>query len=435
MKIAYLFTTFPVQSETFLQRELRLMAKQGVQIQIHSLWKGSQEWEGQKVEHFRHRHLFKLLWELPYWSFRKPNVLRNVLQRLYQHEVHSLQNLGELLMGLGFAIVKARDFSKAPPDLLHGVWATMPATAAWLLNQLTGLPYSMGAHAYDVFSHGGDCLLPAKLTSARLVHTTTAATRRRLLQLGADSERIQLVRRGLDHFPEFIPARKNPSTIRFITVGRMVPKKGFSDQLQLYKKLKEAGISFEARIIGDGGLKQRLIDQRDRLGLQSEVSFVGWLDYGSVIREYAWADAFVFTGKIASNGDRDGLPNVIPEAMACGLVVLTSPVSGTVEAIEDGETGFVCPMNQFEKWLAAVRAIQAELHLVAHIQDKARKWVEENFDNRKNAAALANALRDAVGFCDFPGPQPPRTKSDASVLQMPASQEAVQDYNQQSRAS
>lgn len=413
------------------------MAKQGVQLTIHSLWKGDKEWEGQNVQHFRHRYLLKLLWELPYWSFRKPNVLRHVLQRLYQHEIHSLQNLGELLMGLGFAIVKARDFAKEPPDLLHGVWATMPATAAWLLNQLTGLPYSMGAHAYDVFSHGGDCLLPAKLTSARLVHTTTAATRKQLLKLGAEPSRIQLVRRGLDHFPKFIPARDNPSTLHFISVGRMVPKKGFTDQLRLYKKLKDAGVSFKARIIGDGSLKQRLIDLRDRLGLQLEVSFLGWLDYDAVIQEYAWADAFVFTGKIAANGDRDGLPNVIPEAMACGLIVLTTPVSGTVEAIEDEETGFVCPMANFDKWLSAIRVIQSEKEQLVQIQAKARNWVEENFDNRKNAATLANALRDAVGFCDFPGPQPHKTNlnNPTAFPNTPTHQEPVEDYHQQSRAS
>lgn len=417
MKIVYLFTTFPVASETFLQRELRLMARQGIELEIHSMWKGDKEWEGHRIHHFRHRYLLKLLWALPYWAFKKPEVLRNVLQRLFQSEITCLQNLGELLVGLGFALVKAREFDQARPNLLHGVWATMPATAAWLLNQLTGLPYTMGAHAYDVFRRGGDCLLPAKVCSARIIHTTTEATRQRLICLGAKPERIRLIRRGLDCFPPCQPRQLHEGPLRFISVGRMVEKKGFDDQLRLFAKLKEAGIAFEARIIGDGVLMPRIIAMRDALGLRQEVSLPGWLGHDAVLAEYAWADAFLFTGKIARDGDRDGLPNVIPEAMASGLTVLTTPVSGTTEAIEDGVTGFVCPPRDWYCWLAAIRQIQDCPETIERIHTRARAWAEEHFDTRKNAALLAEELRAAVGFCDYPGPAAPLAFETPSVAE------------------
>ncbi len=414
MRITYLFTTFPVASETFLQRELRLMARQGVDIQIHSLWKGKKSWEGHTVNHFRHRYLLRLLWALPYWICRRPDVVRGTLQRLYQQDIRCMQNLGELLMGLGFAVVMARRFEKDKPDLLHGVWATMPATAAWLLHKLTGIPYSMGAHAYDVFLHGGDCLLPAKVASARLIHTTTEATRRRLIALEANPERVVLIRRGLDHFPAFKPLRQAMKPIRLLSVGRMVEKKGFDDQLYIYQALKEAGVPFEARIIGDGRLRDELLALREKLGLRREVTFVGWLDYEAVQEEYAWADIMAFTGRVAANGDRDGLPNVIPEAMASGLLVLTSPVSGTIEAISHGRTGWVISTAKPQAWVAAIREIQENPAATEQIRKAARHWVETHFDSHRNAMLLAEALRQAVGYVDYPGPGRARPEPPAA---------------------
>lgn len=397
LRIAYLFTTFPVPSETFLQRELRLMSRQGVTLELHSLWKGAQSWEGHTIHHFRHRYLLRLIWELPLWTLRRPAVLRSVLQRLYQHEIGSLQNLGELLVGLGFAIVMATRFRKQPPHLIHGVWATMPATAAWLLSKLTGIPYSMGAHAYDVFRHGGDCLLPAKVASASLIHTTTEATRTRLLEIGASPERIVLIRRGLDHFPECKLPRRSPASLRLLSAGRMVPKKGFDQQLRILAALKRTGIPFEAHIIGEGTLLPQLVKLRDALDLRREVIFPGWLGPEALAEEYAWADAFLFTGCIAPDGDRDGLPNVIPEAMACGLTVFTTPVSGTTEAITHGQTGFVIPSHHYADWVHALRTLQTDPAHILQIRQAARLWVEENFDNRHNAAQLARALRRAAG--------------------------------------
>lgn len=420
MKITYLFTTFPVRSETFLQRELRLMAKQGAELEIHSLWKGDKEWEGYKIRHFRHRYLLKLLWALPYWAIRRPSVLRNATQRLLGASIPSMQNLGELLMGLGFGIVMARTFEKAPPNLLHAAWATMPATAAWLINQITGIPYSFGAHAYDIFRHGGDCLLDAKVRSARMIHTTTKATRKRLIQLGGKPESIHLIRHGLDHFPECKAPRIRPRSIRFITVGRMVAKKGYFAQLKLYAALKAAGVRFEVRFIGDGPLKNDLIIMRKALGLRKEVTFTGWMENDAVMAEYAWADAFVFTGIVAPDGDRDGLPNVIPEAMAAGLCVMTTPIMGTTEAIRDGQTGFVCQNHDIASWLRAIHILQTQPEQVGRIIRQARRWVETNFECRQNAAILAKKMQEAVGYCNFVCPVDFPTSEESDPMQKPS---------------
>jgi glycosyltransferase involved in cell wall biosynthesis len=94
------------------------------------------------------------------------------------------------------------------------------------------------------------------------------------------------------------------------------------------------------------------------------------------------------TGVIAASGDRDGLPNVIPEAMASGVMVVTSPVAATTEAIHNRETGLVAATDVTEEWVLALRELAAKDELAQRLRLAARRWVEENFDAHKNAARL-----------------------------------------------
>ena len=105
-------------------------------------------------------------------------------------------------------------------------------------------------------------------------------------------------------------------------------------------------------------------------------------------QEYVWADFFFFTGIVASNGDRDGLPNVVPEALASGVLVITAPGEGVLEAIEDGVTGYVCPVDAPEVWVDAVKHSLEDTAGANNIRTEARTWVEANFDARLNASKL-----------------------------------------------
>ena len=396
MKIAYLFTTFPVLSETFLQREISVIAKRKALHEIHSLWGGESEWRGTPIKRFRLYDLLKLFYYLPKWCVKRPDALHDILTRIYQHDIHYLQNLWELLLGLGYGVVMADHFKRQKLDVIHGVWATMPATAAWTINKLTGIPFTMGAHAYDVYQNGGDCILAAKLARASLIHTTTLSTRQRLIMLGAPPNKISVIRRGLDVFPKQKETRSSMPTIHLISVGRLVEKKGYETQLKIYRALKDDKISFCAHIIGAGKLEGKLLDLRDELQLQNEVKFIGKLDNTAVMNQYKWADALLFTGRIADNGDRDGLPNVIPEAMAVGIPVMTTPVSGTTEAIEHNINGFVMNSHNIARWVKTIKAIQKSPQATLGICENARQWVEQNYDNKVNARTLIDAIQNAI---------------------------------------
>ncbi len=399
--IVFLCTTFPKGTETFLQRDLRGLRAQGLPLEIVSIWGGEDTWDGQPVRRFRRRRLLELLWKLPLWAVRAPRPLARVLELAWSRGLPDRLNLLETAMGLAFAIVEADRYRKLRPALFHGAWATMPATAGWLLSRLCGCPYSFGAHAYDVFRHGGDWLLPDKLRSAALVHTSTASARDELRRRGARDERLLLSRRGLNAFPPLKPLRRERQPLRLLSVGRLVNKKGYRRQLWVYRQLLDSGVDFRARVVGGGPLQAELARLVRQLNLQEHVQLLGALPGPKTQEFFVWGDIFLFTGRVAPDGDRDGLPNVIPEAMAHGLPILTTPIAGTTEAIEDGKRGQVLELSQEAHAPAWVAVLQRLIHddaLAESWRFEARRWVEAHFNAERNTEALGRALRRAAGL-------------------------------------
>mgnify|MGYP005684188875 FL=1 len=158
-KVAFLYATFPRSTETFVRRELRALWDSGLQPQAFSLWGGASLWNGIEVKLFPKHKLFTLFFWLPYWAFTRPKEFGQTLKFLWDKACPNLQNFNETFLGLGFALTEAKRFEKEGYRGMHGIWATMPATAAYALSKLTGIPYSMGAHAYDLFRRGGDLSL------------------------------------------------------------------------------------------------------------------------------------------------------------------------------------------------------------------------------------------------------------------------------------
>ncbi len=396
--MAYLFTTFPADSETFLQREIRAMRRRDdIAFELHSMWGGSDEWEGLRIRRFPFACVARvLLWQLPKWAWRKPATLSEVWSEFLRAPARSPMNVGENLLGFAFALDRADDFLRAKPDLFHGVWTTMPGAAALLLSRITGVPYSLGAHAYDIFARGGDCIARTKLTNAQFVHNSTAAARDRARTLGCPPDRTELIRRGLDTLPAYRPHRKIEAPVKILTVGRLVPKKGFRRQLRIHRALLDAGIDIRVTLVGEGELYGELAQSIRTLGLEGHVRLAGKLTYKEVSALHDEADIFIFTGLIADDGDRDGLPNVIGEAMAHGASVITTPVSGTTEAIEHGVTGQVVEINDTQGWVRAVRRLVDDPGFTERTRRAARDWVESNFCAHGNAAKLARNFHAAV---------------------------------------
>ncbi len=371
-----------------MQREVIALLAQGVRLRLYSLWGGGGTFRGVTVARFPKWKLLTLLWMIPYESWRRPEVLKQVLKGLLTRRPPSWINFWENMLGAGFACLYAGDFRRNPPNHIHAPWGGAPATAAWLLWRLDGHRFSAAAHAYDIYEHGGDWWLKDKLEHAAFIHTSTEMGKRSLVELDLDSTKIHCIRRGLDQMPQVKRLRSLREPLRLLCVARLVEKKGLRHQLRIYAALKEAGVQFSVRIVGEGPLRPELERLAGNLGIASLISFTGHLPHHEVWAQLEWADILLHSGVIALSGDRDGLPNVIPEAMSIGVVVVTSPAAATTEAVTAGITGLVASVEKCEDWVEALRRISRDDELAEILRSNARIWVEENFDAHKNAERL-----------------------------------------------
>ena len=400
--IVLLFTTFPKISETFLQRDVAALQAQGLNLRLYSRWGGGGEFRGLPVRSFNKWKLVPLfLFEIPWQCLRRPRVVRDLFEGVCTRVAPSWLNFWENMLGAGFAGCFYRELLQDPPALIHGAWAGAPATAGWVLWRMLGWRYSSGAHAYDIYEHGGDWWLLEKLQHARFIHASTEAAKRELVERGVPAAQILVIRRGLDTFPPFKPLRPNRTPLRLLCIARLVPKKGLDHQLAIYAALQAAGLGFEARIVGDGPLQAALAGRARELGLDQSVKFLGRLEQAAVWEQLAWADVLLHTGIVAPSGDRDGLPNVIPEAMAAGVLVVTSPVSATTEAIQQERTGLVADVTQPQEWVVVLERLANNEALAERLRSAARRWVEENYDAHQNTARLAASFTEAMKDSEF----------------------------------
>jgi glycosyltransferase involved in cell wall biosynthesis len=191
-----------------------------------------------------------------------------------------------------------------------------------------------------------------------------------------------------------------------------VEKKGLDYQLRIYAALRAANVPFAARIVGEGPLRPELEKLAGHLGIAADLTFTGHLPQHEVWNQLAWADVLLHTGVIAPSGDRDGLPNVIPEAMSVGVLVVTSPVAATTEAITQGITGLTAPVDALADWVSALRRLASDDVFAEKLRRAARCWVEENFDAYKNARRLLTQFESAIVLPAPPVPTPPVTAAN-----------------------
>jgi glycosyltransferase involved in cell wall biosynthesis len=393
-RVAFFYATFPRPTETFVRRELRAISELGLNPTLFSIWRGNKNWEGKKIEKFQLSKLLSLIFWLPYWAFKRPQSFREVLLALWHRPCPNLQNWNETFLGLGFALVEAQNIKSKNFQILHAVWATMPATAAFTVSKLIDVPFSMGAHAYDLFRQGGDWLLREKFGHASLIRTSSNSSANRLYDLGLAKDRVTVVRRGLSSWP----TRKafslsNPKALSLLCVGRLVEKKGYFLLLRILDLLNQRQkVDFKLQIVGGGPLKKALAEEINRIGLSGCVELVGSKSEQEVSELFLKTDVMLFTGIIASNGDRDGIPNVVPEAMSAGCLVLASCFAGASEAFIDGVSGFSLNPNHPETWIELLEDFAANPSAYDKIRKKAQVEVRERFDVKGTARNLRKAF-------------------------------------------
>jgi len=273
---------------------------------------------------------------------------------------------------------------------LHAHFATLATTVARLAGRITGIPYSFTVHAKDIFHHSVDPVaLRRKLADAHHVVTVSDYNLRWLRdRYGDAASRVHRVHNGLDvaALPWSSPRQRNG---RVAFVGRLVEKKGLPDLLDAVALLRESGRPVPLDVVGAGVLEDALRAQVCMLDLQDLVTFHGPLPANRVLGLLGRASVLAAPCVQAADGDRDGLPTVLLEAMAVGTPCVSTPVTGIPEAVLDGRTGLLVPERDPHRLADAITALLDDAELRVRLAGAARAHLEARFDRRRHAAQLA----------------------------------------------
>jgi glycosyltransferase involved in cell wall biosynthesis len=279
---------------------------------------------------------------------------------------------------------------------LHAHFASSATTVARLASHFSGVPYSFTAHAKDIFHQAVNPEdLQRKLTDAHTVITVSDFNVHYLQQgYGQAATTVQRLYNGLDlsRFPYQSPQNR-PAKI--VAVGRLVEKKGFSDLIQACAILKSRNIGFVCQIIGTGELEASLREQIIDLELTDRVELVGPRPQNELKELVQSAALFAAPCLVGEDGNRDGLPTVLLEAMALGTPCVATDVTGIPEILRDGQTGVLIPQANPTALAAAMERLLSDPSLRVKLSAQARTLIEQEFDIQQNSDLMRQIFAQA----------------------------------------
>lgn len=396
LHVGYVLKRYPRFSETFVVNEILAHERAGMRVDIFAL--------GPVMESHFQPDIGKVQAPVIRLSDKQRNVesfwglvsealdvLPGFAERLTEEKAHSVH---ELAQGIKMALlIRQRNIQH-----LHAHFATQAATVARLAAKFSGVSWSLTAHAKDIYFHyEQDIQLPRKLQDASHVVTVSDYNLRWLCeQYAANKQKTSRIYNGLDlrQFPWRSPYQRPPE---IVAAGRLVAKKGFLLLIDSLARLQAMGLSFHCTLIGDGPLREQLDAGIQNAGLEERVTLTGPLPRDRVAEAIQQAAMVVAPCTISEDGDRDGLPTILVEAMALGTPVISTRVVGIPELVVDQETGLcVEPDNTGELALAMARLLQ-EADTREKLSRQAREMIAREYDVDRNTAKLRTIFHSGQG--------------------------------------
>ncbi len=394
MTICYLLKTFPKVSETFVLQEILALQGDGYDLVIASLQKPTDMRCHDEIKQltapvfYLQQGLWQSLKLLLEMVVENPKGVFKSAQLLRAHD----SKLSERWRLLRQSLQLARWVKRKNITHIHAHFANDPASLAELVQALTGIGFSISAHAKDIYL-SPPAQLRRKIAAARFVVTCTEYNCRYLCQINISPTPIIRVYHGFDRqrFQRLLanlPDADFLSEPLILSVGRLREKKGFDTLIASCGILKRSGYRFRCDIVGYGPERETLQKQIDALGLGQTVWLRGPMVHEKLIHLYRHASIFALPCRVGADGDRDGIPNVLMEAMASGLAVVSSNISGMPELIEDGQDGLLVPEKDIEALVKALRILISDPDKRNHLGKNARKKICRLFDARQTNLRL-----------------------------------------------
>ena len=360
MRVAFVLKGYPRLSETFIAQEIAALEKRGLDILIVSLRRPTDA-----EQHPVHREIKAEVLYLPEYLLLEPlRVFHSFLKVKNRWSAMQVW-LRDLLRDptpnrirrFGQALVLA---AEAPRDVtrLHAHFLHTPASVTRYAAILLGLPWSGSAHAKDIWTTP-EWEKREKLADCEWLVTCNAENQRHLAAL-APAGKVELVYHGIDlaRFPP-PPARGQGRPVNILSVCRLVEKKGVDTLLDALARLPQQ-LDWRFVHVGGGPLAGTMKRRARTLGIAERVTWRGALTQERVLEEYRAADIFALASRVARDGDRDGLPNVLAEAQSQGLACVATRVSAIAELVRDGSTGLLVGENDPAALAGAIETLLAD---------------------------------------------------------------------------
>lgn len=382
MHVAYVVSRFPSTTETFIAREMRAMRERGVDITLFSL-RDQQAVRHPESEDFEPRvptvrdasaAQFR-------WLRRDPFGLLGVWRDALIGNIRSPRFLARALVAVPFGCWFAEEAGRSDVEHVHAHWATHSALAAWVIHRLTGIPFSITAHAHDIFVDHS--MLRRKLGEAAFVAVISEFNARYLTHRFPDAVvgKLALVRCGIDvdRYVNGRAPRHSRAPLRALCVASLQPYKGHAVLVSALSMLAARGVDVTVTLVGDGPLADDLAAQVQREGLADRVRFAGPLDSDAIVRELHAADVFVLPSIVTRDGKMEGVPVALMEAAASRLPIVASDISGIPELVIDGVTGLLVPPGDAEALADALTRLAQSQQLRERLGDAAEAHVRAAF--------------------------------------------------------
>ncbi len=411
-RIAYLIKTFPKVSETFIRNEILSLEQAGLSLHVFSMNPPAQG-ETDFIPVSVRTPVSYLRPSRKHWLERVRQVVQAVgtharlMVELPQNYVKAVRFLiwreeGFSLSLLLFASELARQLQETKISHLHAHFATKPTDVAELAHLLTGIPFSFTAHAKDIYL-SPPTVLDRKIHHATFVVTCTEYNRTFLQQLSSNGTPIHRVYHGLD-IERFNDSRAHASTGTaqpplILSVGRLREKKGFPTLLHACALLKQRGYRFTCSIIGYGPLQSALARLIDDLDLAANVTLLGKKPHDEVLALYRKSSIFTLPCQITEDGDRDGIPNVLLEAMAMKVPVISTDISGIPELVCHEHNGLLVPTENPNALSDAMASLLDSPELCRTLSEAGYQTVCRNFSQQLSTRTLLHLFNPSELDC------------------------------------
>lgn len=400
--VAVIVSRFPLITETFILREMNELERQGQPVRLVPLLREKRGVVHQEVEPWISRAM--------YTPFLSPSILLANLRVLARHPrryvvllarvlAGSARSLNLLLGTLGIfpkSVYLSERLASEGVGHVHAHFATHPAMAAYIVSCLSGIEFSVTVHAHDIFVRRA--ILGEKLRAASFIRAISRFNERYLAERypSESTGKIHVVHVGVDpatyrRQPERESARGG-TPARLLCVAAFKPYKGLPVLVEACRRLKEKGFPFRCDLVGDGPLRgdiDRLLQAR---GLTEEIHLLGSRPQHEVASFLARAEIFVLPSVVAPDGQMEGIPVALMEAMASGLPVVASSLSGVAELVEDGVSGRLVPPGDPEALAAAVARLADDPARARRMGERGRRKIHSEFRLQGCVARLIDLL-------------------------------------------